>query len=101
MKWILDLSTRTKLFFSFGLILFFLVVALFIAYAGIMIIRDAQRTLYEQDFTLALMLKDVRANQNATRANALAGRSTTGKTGRCGPASTPGPLNRAAWRMCG
>ncbi len=71
MKWLLDLSTRAKLFLGFGLIIIFLAAVIVTAYTGITAMRESQKALYEQDFTNAVDLKDVRSNQNAILADVL------------------------------
>ncbi len=71
MKWLLDLTTRAKLFLGFGLIIIFLAAVIATAYTGITAMRESQKALYAQDFTNAIDLKDVRSNQNAIRADVL------------------------------
>lgn len=72
MRWLLDRSTRAKLFLGIGLMLLFLSVVMAAAYAGITAVRASQRRLYEEDFATAVQLKDVRGNQNAIRGNVFA-----------------------------
>lgn len=71
MQWLLDRSTRAKLFLGFGLIILLLVAVIATAYTGITTLQAAQQRLYEKDFTIAVALKDIRANQNAINANVL------------------------------
>jgi methyl-accepting chemotaxis protein len=71
MKWFLDLTTRGKLFTGFGLMIVFLAIVIATAYLGITAIQAAQKNLYEQDFTVAVALKDLRSNQNGVRAELL------------------------------
>ena len=71
MKWFLDLTTRGKLFTGFGLMIVFLAIVIATAYLGITAIQAAQKNLYEQDFTVAVALKDLRSNQNGVRAALL------------------------------
>ncbi len=71
MKRLLDLTTRAKLFLGFGLMILFLAAAIATAYIGITDIRDSEKKLYAEDFANAVDLKDVRANQNAIRADVL------------------------------
>jgi methyl-accepting chemotaxis protein len=72
MKWFLNLTTRTKLFFGFGLMIVFLAATIAAAYTGITAIRESQRALYEEVLANAIDLKAVRANQNSLRADVLA-----------------------------
>lgn len=58
MKWILDLTTRAKLFAGFGLMILFLAAAIAAAYEGITAVRDSQKRL-GKDFALAVDLKHV------------------------------------------
>jgi methyl-accepting chemotaxis protein len=69
MQWLLDLSTRSKLFIGFGLLILFLAGTTFFAYSEIVALRGAQQFLYERDFANAVALKDMRSNQNANRTN--------------------------------
>src|ERR687892_608308 len=72
MNWFLDLTTRTKLFLSFGVMIVLLAVVMITAYRGITAIETSQKNLYAQEFANAVDLKDVRANQNGMRAALLA-----------------------------
>jgi len=72
MRWLMDLSTRAKLFFALGLMILFLIAVIATAYTGIAAIRASQASLYEEEFAIAVQLKDVRSSQNAIRANILA-----------------------------
>ena len=71
MSWFLNLSTRGKLFLSFGSMIVFMGAVIFAGYAGMTAARESQRSLYENEFQNAVDLKDIRANQNAERANLL------------------------------
>jgi hypothetical protein len=71
MKWFLDLTTRAKLFLAFGLMLLLLASVMVTAYTGIRAIVTSQKALYEQEFTTAVDLKEVRYNQMAMRASLL------------------------------
>jgi methyl-accepting chemotaxis protein len=72
MSWFLDLTTRTKLFLSFGVMIVFLAVVMLTAYRGITAIETSQKNLHAQEFANAVDLKDVRSNQNGMRAALLA-----------------------------
>ena len=65
MKWFLDLPMRAKLFVGFSLMVVFLAVVTITAYMGITAIQAAQKSLYEQEFTIAVDLEELRSNQNA------------------------------------
>jgi len=71
MRWFLDLSTRGKLYASFGLIIALLAVVAVAAYRSVTLIQESQRALYEEEFADVLGIKQVRANQLANRANLL------------------------------
>ena len=70
MKWFLNLSTRAKLFFSFGLLILFLASAVLAAYRGIREIRNSQSEVQRQ-MQSALSIRELRSNQNGIRANLL------------------------------
>jgi methyl-accepting chemotaxis protein len=72
MKWLLNLSTRAKLFLSFGVMIIFQVIGMVTAYTGIIAIQESQKRLYEEEFTTAVDLKDIRSKQNAIMAASLA-----------------------------
>src|SRR5208337_703843 len=67
MKWFIDLSTRSKLFVSFGtmIILFSIIVAA--SYISLMDIRTLQKKMYEEEFMNMADLKDVRFYQDRLR----------------------------------
>jgi len=65
----LNLSTRNKLFSAFGLMILFIVTVIFVAYSGLTTMRESQRALLEVELANVTELKDIRANQNANRAN--------------------------------
>jgi light-regulated signal transduction histidine kinase (bacteriophytochrome) len=69
MRWFLDLSTRGKLFTGFGVMIALLVIVAATAYRDISAIQESQKNLYEREFADAVDIKDIRANQNATRAS--------------------------------
>ncbi len=71
MKWFLDRTTKTKLFFGFGLMVLLLLAVIATAYVGITTIRESQSGLFREDFVPALALIDLRAGQNRIRADLL------------------------------
>ncbi len=71
MKWFLDLTTRGKLFFGFGLMVVFLAVAVGVAYQGIAEIQASQKSVYQKEVTNALDLLDLRSDVNGVRAALL------------------------------
>jgi HAMP domain-containing protein len=71
MKWFLDLTVRAKLLLAFGLMLLLLASVMVTAYTGIRAIVASQKALYEQEFTTAVDLKEVRYNQMAMRVSLL------------------------------
>ena len=71
MQGFINLTTRAKLFWSFGLMLTLLAVVIIAGYSGVTAIQDAQKSLYEQDFGVAVALKELRSNQNGSRAALL------------------------------
>jgi methyl-accepting chemotaxis protein len=77
MKWFLDLTTRTKLFVGFSLMIIFLLVVIVTAYTGITAIRESQKHLYEEEFANAVDLTALISHQNAARAALLTMMSMT------------------------
>ena len=71
MNLLLNLSTRAKLFASFGVMFAFLVVVIGSAYLGIASIQASHRTLYERNFADVADLQDVLARQDEIRAYQL------------------------------
>jgi len=71
MKWFLNLTTRNKLFFGFGLMIVFLVAVITVAYQGIATIQAVQKKLYKEEFANAQDLMKLRMNQNGVRASLL------------------------------
>ena len=72
MRWFLDLSTRGKLYVSFGLMIVLLAVVSVTAYRGIAGIQQSQKMLFEEEFADVVDIKDVREDQIANRAGLLA-----------------------------
>ena len=68
MNWLLNLSTRGKLFAGFGLMLAFLVVVIVTAYTSIAAIRLSQERLYTEDYANARDVATLRAHYNQMRA---------------------------------
>ena len=68
MKWFLDLTTRTKLFLAFGLMIIFLAIVIGTAYLSITAIQASQKNLYQQEFADATDFWALRAHQNGVRA---------------------------------
>jgi methyl-accepting chemotaxis protein len=71
MKWFLNLSTRAKLFWGFGLMVLLLVAVAVTAYDGIATIRESQRRLYEVGFADAVDISVLRAKSNGARMETL------------------------------
>lgn len=71
MKGFINLATQAKLFWSFGLMVALLAVVIVMGHSGVTTIQEAQKNLYEQDFAIAVTLKELRANQNGVRAALL------------------------------
>ena len=80
MQWFLNLSTRSKLLFEFGLMILFLAMVTTLSYWVTRTMLQAQRDLYERDFLTAFELMDLRANQNGMRAEVLTMMSLTKRT---------------------
>jgi methyl-accepting chemotaxis protein len=80
MKWLINLSTRAKLVFGFGIIWFLLAVVIVIAYRDITKIAQSGQEMQGLQFTAALELVELRSNQNYNRAQMLAMMSTADKT---------------------
>jgi methyl-accepting chemotaxis protein len=71
MKWFLNLTTRSKLLLGFGALFVLLLV---VAASGLIEVRKlvrAQRDLFQNQFTTAVALKDIRVNQNGLRSDVL------------------------------
>jgi methyl-accepting chemotaxis protein len=71
MKYFTNLSTRTKLLLSFGLIWLMLLVVIIAAYRGIQDITQSEKELHDVQFTIDNVLGDLRANQFINRASIL------------------------------
>lgn len=71
MKWVLDLSTRSKLLLGFGLMALFLAIVVGVAYRSLTAMQAAQNELFEVDFANALDLMLLRTHENAVRTDVL------------------------------
>jgi len=71
MKWFMNISTRSKLFLSFGMVLMLLAVVVATSYYGITVAVQAQRTLFDRDFANSVDLLSVRRDINGARAALL------------------------------
>ncbi|OGU66698.1 MAG: hypothetical protein A2499_09145 [Stygiobacter sp. RIFOXYC12_FULL_38_8] len=67
----MNLTTRTKLLFSFGLICLMFIAVIFIAYRDLQNITQSEKELYEVNFQIALELRQLRSHQNYNRAAIL------------------------------
>ncbi len=104
MNWLLNLSTRTKFFLAFGLLLFFLATVMVSAWWGITSIQTSQQALYEKDFADVSDVQEVLANIDESRANVLSmilstqrakRRAKATKNCNCSPSAT-GTMPRCA-----
>ncbi|MDP1535167.1 MAG: methyl-accepting chemotaxis protein [Rubrivivax sp.] len=77
MKWFLNLTTRNKLFLGFGLMIAFLATVIATAYLGIAAIQASQKNLYQEDFSNAVDLLNLRSDENGMRAALLSMMSET------------------------
>jgi methyl-accepting chemotaxis protein len=77
MKWFVNISTRTKLFLSFGLMVLFLLVVIAIAYNGLTTLRQSQLELFQDDFLSSVELVGLRSAQNRAHAELLEMMMTT------------------------
>ncbi|MDP2371400.1 methyl-accepting chemotaxis protein, partial [Rhodoferax sp.] len=68
MKWFLDFTTRGKLFAGFGTMIVLLATVIATAYLGITAIQASQKNLYQEDFSNAVDLLNLRSDENAIRA---------------------------------
>ena len=71
MKYFENISIRTKLFFSFGLIWFLLLAIIFMAYLGISRITASENHLANSHFIPSSMLIQLQSHQNHSRADIL------------------------------
>lgn len=80
MKWFLNLSTRTKIIFSFGLMFILMTLIILTAILSIRAINESQRELVQSSFRSALNLVEIRADQNRERSQLLEMLLTTDKS---------------------
>jgi len=71
MKWFLNISTRSKLFLGFGVMIFFVGGAIAMGYFAIAELQASQQALYQKGFANLRDLKNLRALQNQVRAEML------------------------------
>lgn len=71
MNWLLNVSTRAKLFLGFGLMLVFLGIVAASAWRGIASMQEIQKALYEEDFADVSDIQDVLASLDENRAGML------------------------------
>lgn len=71
MKWFLNLSTRSKLFLSFGVMIVFVGGVITTGYFAITGLQASQQALYQEDLANLRDLKSLRALQNQIRAEML------------------------------
>ena len=71
MTWFIHLTTRNKLFLSFGLMIAFLLAVIAIAFHGLTTLRQSQDELFRKDFLSSIELVQLRADQNRNRAQLL------------------------------
>ncbi len=80
MKKFIDLSTRAKLAFGFGLLLPLLFLVAGLAYFTLTAIQKSQRELYDIHFTEVIDLMEIRADLNRNRASMLEMMVTTDRS---------------------
>jgi len=71
MKRFMDLTTKAKLIFSFGIIILLFVLVVSLAYSGLRGITKSFTELHETHFKIALELRQLRSHQNFIRATML------------------------------
>ncbi len=71
MKWFVNLATRTKLFFGFGLMVVFLLMVIGTAYTGFTALSQSQDSLFHDDFLPTIELIKLRSAQNRVHAQLL------------------------------
>ena len=71
MKYFINLSTRAKLLFSFGLIWIMFLVVIVLALQGLQNITQSEKELYDVHFQIALELHGLISQQNVNRAAIL------------------------------
>jgi methyl-accepting chemotaxis protein len=71
MNWLLNLTTRSKFFLAFGLLLLLLATVMASAYWGVTSVQQSQKSLYEDDFSDVSDVQEVLANLDENRATVL------------------------------
>lgn len=71
MNWLLNLSTRTKFFLAFGLLLVLLGSVMGVGYYGVITLQASQKSLVERDLRIVSELSEFRAEENRQRAQML------------------------------
>lgn len=71
MKWFANLSTPSKLLLAFGSMLIILGVVIVVSYQSISNINDSFKSAHDQQFSIALELHELRAQQNYIRGQVL------------------------------
>jgi methyl-accepting chemotaxis protein len=71
MRWFINLTTRSKLFLSFGFMMALLAIVVVTAYVAIKELQESEKTLFERDFNVAVDLVELRADANRQRARML------------------------------
>ncbi|MEP0823478.1 MAG: methyl-accepting chemotaxis protein, partial [Ignavibacterium sp.] len=71
MRWFLNLTTRTKLLITSGLMIAFLAVVIATAYTGLMAVQERQKRLFEVNFIAAVDLVELRADLDRQRSRLL------------------------------
>ena len=81
MKRFLNLATRTKLFFGFGLMIIVLGIVVVTAYKVISAIQESERAIYEEDFATAVDLKTLGLSGEPVLLADAVGGTTAGRPG--------------------
>jgi methyl-accepting chemotaxis protein len=71
MNWFINLSTKAKLFYCFGIVWMLLAIIVVIAYVDISNMAASGRKMHDVQFTTALELSQLRSNQNYNRGQML------------------------------
>src|SRR5262245_15098283 len=71
MKWLFNISTRSKLIIGFGLLIILSVASIMAAYARIKALEQSQKKLFEVDFANSEDLFLIQVHENGVRAAVL------------------------------
>lgn len=71
MQWFINLSTRAKLFVSFGVVIAFLALVIITSYRGLSQIMHLQLGIYQSEFPDSVDIQRLKSNENAVRADVL------------------------------